>query len=293
MIIDSHQHVFWHGRDDEGLMADLDAHAIDLAWLLTWEIPPQEDNLMYHRVLDPRNVREDGTHRGIPLEDVVRTARRYPGRFVAGYCPHPARPGAPAHLESAHRIHGVRVCGEWKFRMLLDDPRSLELFRKAGELGMPVVLHLDVPYLAGAEGTDYVPQWYGGTVENLERALWACPRTNFIGHAPGFWREISGDAMACGSPYPTGAVLPGGRVQSLLDTYSNLYADLSANSGRQALARDERHARDFLEKYSTRLLFGRDDYGGDLLALLKRLNLPFEIWENIAWRNAKSLIRAA
>ena len=24
MLIDSHQHVFWHGRDDAGLVADLD-----------------------------------------------------------------------------------------------------------------------------------------------------------------------------------------------------------------------------------------------------------------------------
>ena len=35
MIIDSHQHVFWHGRDDAGLVADMDQHGIDLAWLLT------------------------------------------------------------------------------------------------------------------------------------------------------------------------------------------------------------------------------------------------------------------
>ena len=37
MLIDSHQHVFWHYRNDADLVADMDAHGIDLAWLLTWE----------------------------------------------------------------------------------------------------------------------------------------------------------------------------------------------------------------------------------------------------------------
>ena len=41
-IIDTHQHVFWHGRDDKGLVADLDDHGIEYAWLLSWEIPPFE-----------------------------------------------------------------------------------------------------------------------------------------------------------------------------------------------------------------------------------------------------------
>ena len=37
MIIDAHQHVFWHGRDDAGLIADMDEQGIDKAWALTWE----------------------------------------------------------------------------------------------------------------------------------------------------------------------------------------------------------------------------------------------------------------
>ncbi|MBM3460231.1 MAG: hypothetical protein FJX77_17055, partial [Armatimonadetes bacterium] len=56
-IVDSHQHVFWHGRDDAGLVADLDEHGIEYAWLLSWEIPPTEDNPSYHAVLNPKHVR--------------------------------------------------------------------------------------------------------------------------------------------------------------------------------------------------------------------------------------------
>ena len=122
-LIDSHQHVFWHGRDDAGLVADLDEHGIDLAWLLSWEIVPEEDARSYHAVLNPEHLRADGTHAGIPLSDLLRTRSRYPDRFLVGYCPHPCRGNAPALFESAVRMHDVRICGEWKFRVPFDDPR--------------------------------------------------------------------------------------------------------------------------------------------------------------------------
>jgi hypothetical protein len=204
MTIDSHQHVFWHNRDDSGLIADMDENKIDVAWLLTWEIPPHDDEPQYRGVLNPTRVRADGTHPGIVLQDLIIARDRYPKRFVLGYCPYPAHPNAPAAFEAAYHMYGVRVCGEWKFRMLIDDPRCLEVFRVAGQLKCPVVLHLDMPYMLNAETgkQDFQPVWYGGTVGNLERALKACPETIFIGHAPGFWREISGDADESPIHYP-------------------------------------------------------------------------------------------
>jgi len=290
-IIDSHQHVFWHGRDDAGLVADMNEHNVERAWLLTWEIPRAEDETQYHGVLNPIHRRADGTHAGIPLQDLLLTRERYPDRFVVGYCPHPAIGNAPALLESAAKIHDVRVCGEWKFRLLFDDPRCLELFRKAGELGMPVVLHLDVPYLKNEEGESvFQPVWYGGTVENLRRALEACPQTNFVGHAPGFWREISGNADDDPATYPQGAVVEGGRLYDLFEQCPNLYADLSAGSGRYALERDPQHALQFLKRFSDRLLFGRDYYGGELHEFLSTLDLPMDVVEKIYWQNAEKLL---
>ena len=139
--------------------------------------------------------------------------------------------------------------------MLLDDPRALELFRKAGALRCPVVLHLDVPYLPDQNGEQiYQTYWYGGGAAPLERTLQACPETVFIGHAPGFWRYISGDADTDPATYPRGPIKPGGQVQHLLDTYPNLYADLSAGSGLGALQRDIGYAREFLIRYADRLL---------------------------------------
>ena len=292
-LIDSHQHVFWHGRDDTGLVADMDEHGINQAWLLTWEIPPEEDHPFYHNILNPEHSRPDGTHGGIRLSDLLRARDRFPGRFVLGYCPHPCHGDAAALLEAAHHIHGVQVCGEWKFRVLFDDPRCLNLFHMAGQLGMPVVLHLDVPYRPNPDtGTpDYDPMWYGGTVDNLERALAACPETLFVGHAPGFWREISGDADEDSEAYPQGPITPGGRLQRLLATYANLYADLSANSALRALRRDPNHARELLETFSDRFLFGRDQYGGDLMQYLTTINLSDSAWSAIAHGNARRLLK--
>jgi predicted TIM-barrel fold metal-dependent hydrolase len=294
MIIDSHQHVFWHGRDDAGLIADMDENGIGLAWLLTWEIPQHPvyaDNNDYHALLNPARVRPDGTHPGIPLEDLLIARSRYPDRFVLGYCPDPTAEKAVELFESACDIHGVRICGEWKFRLPFDDPRCLELFKTAGRRRAPVVLHLDVPYLRDPAGQSvYQPKWYGGTVANLERALQTCPQTTFIGHAPGFWREISGDADADPAVYPTGPITPGGRLPQMLEKYPNLFADLSAASALGALKRDLRMATELLTKFSDRILFGRDCYGGALQSFLQALQLSDEVRERICHGNAERLL---
>ena len=292
MIIDSHQHVFWKQRDDAFLVADLDEQGIDVAWLLTWNILPSEDfTNNYYADLNPLRLSPDGTHQGVPLEDLLLCKQRYPNRFLLGYCPHPLAGDAPALLEAAYHMYGVRICGEWKFRIPFDDPRCLNLYRKAGQLKCPVVLHLDVPYRPDEPGTrQYDDQWYGGTVDNLRRALAACGETIFIGHGPGFWREISGNSDAAPEVYPPGPVVPGGRLVSLFADHANLYADLSANSALIGLRRDPQHARDFLEKHADRLLFGRDCYGGDLQAFLATLELPADVSSKIFCDNAERLV---
>ncbi len=292
-IIDSHQHVFWHHRNDAELVADMDAHGIESAWLLSWEIMASENAQGYHRVLNPLNGRDDGTHSGIALRDLIQTRDRYPNRFKVGYCPHPCVGNAADLLYAATHIHDIQVCGEWKFRVLFDDPRCLELFHAAGELKIPVVLHLDLPYFETEDGSrKYDPNWYGGTVENLERALQACPETNFIGHAPGFWREMSGGGDARTLPYPSEKVQPGGHVPRLLREYSNLYADLSAGSGLRALKRDSENAKQFVTEFSDKLLFARDYYGQQLHEYLQTLELSDEITQKVYWQNAEKLLKA-
>lgn len=291
-LVDAHQHVCWHRRDDRGLVANLDEHGIAYAWLLTWEIPPRED-YHDHTIFNPLHTRPDGTHAGIPLADALLARDRHPDRFVLGYCPDPLRADASQLLRAAVAMHGVRICGEWKFRLPIDDPRCLELLRTAGELKLPVPLHLDVPYYPNPAGRPvYDPKWYGGTVDNLERALQACPETLILGHAPGFWREISTDAGIRPEAYPGGPVTGPGRIQELLDRYPNLYGDLSAGSALNALRRDPAHAVAFLTRYHDRLLFARDDYNHDLYGFLQPLDLPTAVRDDLCWRNAEKLVPA-
>ena len=293
MIVDTHQHVYYHSLSPENLLAEKDAFGIGLTWLLTWYLPPAEHVPSSHAVFNPRNARPDGTHAGATFDDVLEMCRRYPDRFVPGYCPCPAEGDAAERFEAAHRFYGVRVCGEWSYRMLLDDPRALRLFRRAGDLGCPVVLHMDVPFLPGPDGPVYEENWYGGDIYNLERALQACPQTVFVGHAPGFWRFISGDVADEPAKYPKGPLAPGGEVMRLLDAYPNLWADLSAGSGLGALRRDEDHARAFLRRYADRLLFGRDAPGNDLQVFLRGLGLEAGVADNIFGANARRLVPPA
>jgi len=286
VIVDSHQHAFWYGRTDAGLIADLDEQKIDVAWVLTWEIPPDEA-FIDQSIFNPALVRADGTHPGMTLGDALVMRNHYPDRVILGYCPDPRLPGATGLLEAAVKMHGVRVCGEWKFRILLDDPRCINLFRTAGKLGCPVVFHIDVPYLPDKTGQIvYYKDWYAGTVENLERTLAACPETIFIGHAPGFWRHISGDGDTHPDGYPRGPIIPGGKVPLLMRKYPNLWADLSAGSGLYALQRNPEFGKAFLTEFADRLLFGRDFFGGELHAFLQTLDLSADVHDRIYFQNA-------
>jgi len=290
-IVDTHQHVFWHRRDDAGLIADMDEHGIEYAWLLTWELPPEDDQKIYHQTLNPLRFRADGTHRGIPLEDLLLARDHYPDRFIVGYCPTPNHDTAPERLRAAAEMYDLKVCGEWKFKVPFDDPRCIRLFHVAGELDLPVVLHLDVPFRLNENGEEiYTPHWYGGTVDNLQRALVACPNTNFIGHAPGFWREISGDAGTDPEIYPRGPIVGPGRLYDLFAKHRNLYADLSAGSALFALNRQPDHAERFIIEHQDRLLFGRDRYGQDLHNFLLTLDLDATVVEKIYHSNAERLV---
>ena len=42
MLIDAHQHTNWGGKAADAVVADMDRCGIDLAWLLTWEVPEGE-----------------------------------------------------------------------------------------------------------------------------------------------------------------------------------------------------------------------------------------------------------
>src|SRR5262245_9341943 len=284
-VIDAHNHVYWLGHDPRKMVENMDGFGIDRAWLLSWEAPAHEISPAYDEQLNPEGV-------GIPFSDIVRAREVFPERFIPGYAPDPRRPQARSLLRSAVKLHGVRVYGELKVRMHYDDPDALAMFRLCGELGLPVTFHLDVVLPPGGIQKEKERQyWYGGTIDNVERALERCPETRFLGHAPGFWREISGDADQEPLGYPKGRpVVPGGKILKLLDRYPNLYCDLSAGSGHTALSRDLSFSRKFLIDYQDRVLYGRDQYDNIHQELLKSLELPPEVLAKILAGNALKLV---
>jgi len=288
VIIDAHQHPCWHGHNIDEIVENMDRFGIERSWLLTWEAARCEYPTSTLRDLDPRY-----SARGIPLESVLEGCQQFPDRFVPGYAPDPRLPASKDRLQAAVQIHGVRVYGEWKFRVLLDDPMCVEMFRLCGRLGLPALVHMDVPYLPPSDPESPCEYWYGGTADNLERTLQRCPDTVFIAHGPGWWRYVSGDADQRPEPYPDGPVTPAGRAIDLMRRYENLFGDLSAGSGSNALSRDTAFARKFVEEFQDRLLFGRDQFDDGLLKLLESLNLSRQAMDKILSGNALRLVPAA
>lgn len=284
--IDAHNHPDWHGHDLPKFLENMDRHGIERAWLLTWECPPDEfDPAAYYPVMQ---FNAPGAY-PIPFAACLRYKQAAPERFVLGYAPDPRRPEAVDQLRAAVDLHGVQVCGEIKLRMLYDNPDALGLFRFCGELGLPVTVHIDYPIPSGRRypRTDW---WYGGSLDAFARAVQACPNTIFIGHAPGFWAHISGDDQFDKAVYPTGPVLPGGRLWTLFRSHPNLYADLSAGSALNALTRDEEVGREFVLEFQDRLLFGRDNFDGRMQTFLNRLDLPESTRHKIFCANAEKIV---
>ncbi len=285
-IIDAHNHPDWHGHDLARFVANMDANGIERTWLLSWEAPLHETEQSYNRVLPSCLPNDRGP---IPFERCLSYVEREPQRFVLGYAPDPRLPQAIDQLDAAMSIYGVRVYGELKLRMMFDDLDAIRMYRFCGEKSLPVVVHLDYEFPSGARypRPNY---WYGGSMEALERAVEKCPGTIFIGHGPGFWAHISGDGLFDKEMYPKGPVLQGGKVPEMLRRYPNLYCDTSAGSGRGALARDERFAREFLAEFADRILYGRDCFESRHQEFLDRLGLDEGVLRMIYRDNALRLV---
>jgi predicted TIM-barrel fold metal-dependent hydrolase len=285
MIIDGHNHPDWHSHDLQASLDNMDQYGIDKAWLLTCEFTPSEyppEGLPYG---SPRY----GIDKAIPFANCLSYMERAGDRFVLGYAPDPRLPESIDQLEAAIEIHHVKVYGEFKYRVMCDDLDCLRMFRFCGEKKLPVVVHLDYEFDTGVK----YPRrnwWYGGGIEPFERAIRACPETNFLGHAPGFWSHISGDDLFDKDPYPAAfPVLPGGKIISMLRQYPNLYCDISADSGRTALSRDLAFTKDFLLEFQDRIVYARDFFDNAHQELLNSLGLPNDALAKIYSGNALKL----
>jgi uncharacterized protein len=205
---------------------------------------------------------------------VRATEGRYPGRFVtfanldySGF----DEPGwgerAALRLQRDVREHGARGLKIYKElgldlrdrdgrRISPDDPRLDPVWRMAGDLGVPVLIHTGEPraffdpHDAGnerwlelkqfpdrARPADRYPSWE--QVMSEQHSLFRrFPGTTFIAAHLGWM----GNDLA--------------RLGALLDAYPNVYTEVAAVVAE--LGRQPRFAREFFIRYQDRLLFGKD-----------------------------------
>jgi predicted TIM-barrel fold metal-dependent hydrolase len=179
---------------------------------------------------------------------------------------------------------GAKGLGEHKCGGAIDAPRNLDIFRVCSDLKLPVLLHMDTVRNIDQPG-----------LPGLERVLQAAPQAMFIGHATSFWSSISGDATAKDfKGYPKRPVTPGGALDRLMEKYPNLYGDLSAGSGLNALRRDPKFGREFLIRRADRLLFGTDYLADgqvvEQFEFLDQLQLPAAVQAKIFRDNARRIV---
>ena len=87
-----------------------------------------------------------------------------------------------------------------------------------------------------------------------------------------------------------GPIVPGGKLVRLMETYPNLYCDMSASSGCRALSRDLEFTKAFLTEFQDRILYARDYIDNVHQELIESLGLSDEIKAKIYAGNAQKLI---
>lgn len=197
--------------------------------------------------------------------------------------------GAKGALDMLKRYldAGAVGVGEHKCGMPIDHPQNLEFFSVVSELELPLLFHMDTVRNTDKPG-----------LPGLEKALQAAPKARFIGHANGWWASVSGDCTAADlGAYPNRPVTPGGAVDRLFDTYDNIFGDLSAGSGANALTRDKEWGREFLIRRADRLMFGTDylmtGQGIPQFKALEEFNLPANVQEKICRKTAETVLKLA
>ena len=187
---------------------------------------------------------------GLAADRVKAVQAKYPGRFEWSAATDITKPGAEALLTEAVK-QGAVGFGEIKFHVAANGPELRRMYALAGELNVPILVHFqEVPHFDG-EGS------FSTGFQQFEAMLKAYPKTRFVGHADAFWANVD-KAYANQSAYPTGPITRGGVTDKLLGDYANLFGDLSANSGNNALSRDAEFTAGFLKRHQDTLIFGSD-----------------------------------
>ena len=178
---------------------------------------------------------------------------------------------------------GVKGFGEHKPGVAMDDSRNMVLYESLNEVGLPCLFHLD-----NSRNMDKVG------LPGLEKVLKTYPDLVMIGHANGWWASIDGDAVQADfQSYPDREINRQGAVDRLLAEYPNMYGDLSAGSGANAISRDLEFGRAFIIRNADKLLFGTDylKVGQKIpqFELYENMDLPVDVRAKVYKGNAERL----
>ena len=278
-VIDIHQHTNYSGRTHEQMLLHQRAMGIT------------------HTVLLPAGTPMDtpATHNGKSNGLAAKTggnascmefAQAHPKEFFFGANEVTDQAGAVAEIEKYLKL-GAVIIGEQKFAVECDSAESQKLYELAAAYDVPILLHFQ--HLTYNLGYD-----------RFHTILAKHPKTKFIGHAQTFWANIDKD-HDWKNLYPKGKLTPGGLTDRYLADYPNMFADMSAGSGLNALLRDEDHTRAFLQRHQDKILYGSDCndkfgrgpgcQGAGTLEALRRLCPDRKALRKILFDNAKRVLR--
>jgi predicted TIM-barrel fold metal-dependent hydrolase len=231
-------------------------------------------------------------------EEIIEICEKYPERFIP-FCnidPRAITNSPEADFEKIlnyYKSLGCKGIGEVMPNLPFLDERVLNLFKHVEKVGFPLIF----------DGNGRLGNTYGLYDEpgltQLEKCLSMFPDLKILGHGPTFWAEISIlKKQEDRYTYPDYPVIEEGAVPKLMRKYKNLYGDLSAGSGYNALARDPEYAVKFINEFKDRLLFGTDLCRPDqkiplaqfLINLVEKGKISKTTFNKIARENAKKLL---
>lgn len=269
-VIDIHQHTNYAGRTNDQLRA----HQHTMGVMKTVLLPAGS---------------KYGLAAGCGGNDtVVALSRQYPAEFAFFANELPDIAETKSVIERYLKAGAIGI-GEQKFHVECDSKPMQLIAEIARDYRVPVLMHFQYNV-------------YNMGFERFHRMLKKYPTVNFIGHAQTWWGNIDKDHVQS-AMYPKGRVTPGGITDRLLSDYPNIYGDLSAGSGLNAMLRDEANARDFLKRHQDKLLYGSDCddrvgagsscSGSQQLATIRRLAPDAAAIRKMLCQNAKNLLKVS
>lgn len=279
-IIDIHQHAGYSGRPNDALIVHQRAMGISRTILLPAGRP----------------VKMASTHNGVANglqaqalgnEECYRLAQKYPKEFLFAANEVPDVDGAVAEIEKYLKLGAVAIA-EQKFGVECDSPEMQRLYQVAQSYDVPILMHWQFGM-------------YNHGFDRFHKMLEKYPRVRFVGHAQTWWANIDKSHTDQKVLYPKTKVTPGGLTDRYLADYPNMYADMSAGSGLNALTRDEDHARGFIERHQDKLIYGSDCndrdgsgancQGAKTIAAIRRLAGSKDVERKLLYKNARRVFK--